>query len=110
MGQILISVEQGSQNPVETKVNLADEDIDRIVAAYQDPANKQKAANTPPPDPGQPPEEIIPPEAATQDEVLQYWAYSILDYSNGQIINYERAQQQAAMPPPVPIEPLMAKS
>jgi hypothetical protein len=49
---------------------------------------------------------MVPAEAATRDEVLAYWAYSILDYSNGQILNYETAQAQAGISKPQPIEPL----
>jgi hypothetical protein len=106
---ISTTVTQTGQLPVTVAADIADADVTRIVAAYQDPANKQLAIDNPivqPPPPAPP----IPPAVATREQVLSYWIKSMLDYSNGQIINYERAKQQATLPPVVPIEPLTLKT
>ena len=70
MGQIVVSVAETGQTIVETKVNIDDADVGRIVAAYQDAADKQKAIDYPPapPDPETPPGELVPPVTATRDE------------------------------------------
>ena len=71
-----------------TTGDIADADLVRVVAAFQSGANT--AVNG----------------TATEEQVLDYWISQMFGGSNAQVVNVERQEQIAGLPPVEPIKPV----
>lgn len=86
-GSVSIQItEAGFSNATKT-YTIADSDIDRIIAAYQQPAN------------------IVVNGTATRGQVLLTWVQQFIDGTKTTVSTFEKQQAISAVPTPTPINP-----
>lgn len=86
-GTISLQVNETSFSAVTRSYSIADTDIDRIVAAYQSPAN------------------VSINGTATRTQVLMYWFMKAITQAKSDVSDFENAARLQALPVITPINP-----